>query len=714
MPVMIVESPNKIKKIEEILGRGWVVAASYGHIRDLPRNELGVDLTDFGLDYEFIPDTKMPDGRVYPGGKSRVARIKGLLKKGEQVYLATDPDREGEAISWHLKESLGLSEDDYVRVTFNEITESVIKKSITEARKIDYEYVKAQEARRALDRLVGYLVSPVISNLLGENLSAGRVQSVATRLVTDLEDRITNFKKTDHFGARVNFGTWQAEWDTSKFITKDNPYVLDESLANKASSCRNFTVAESSNDLAKESPPSAFSTSLLLQAASIKLKFDPDLTNKLAQKLYEQGQITYLRTDSVNISDEFISEIRTYANTNDLPLPEKPRRHKSKADAQGAHEGIRPTHLDVLSAGEDENQRKLYELIWQRTVASQLDDAVYSVNELILTSTDSDQNFNFKAKGRTLISAGWRKLTQNDDAQETQQSEDTEESGAVPLLDAGSNQVAIDGKLLKKQTRPPTRYTQASLIKKLEHEGIGRPATFAPTVAHIMNKGYIAEEKRYLKPTATGQTLIKSLVTAGFCFMDFDFTRDMESLLDGIEDGTSEYVDVVAPLYHQLTEEIASLQTNGTMKPRHPCPKCESALRRYQKSGKVPFWFCTNQECRHTMDDVNGEPTEKQIHPCPKCKTTLVRYKKKTGGGFGWFCPAEDCKTFLEDAKGKPVAQQNHACPACGKPLVRRKGQYGVFWACSGYQDGCKMSMDDKNGKPVPKQAKKTFSVKLP
>lgn len=765
MKLMVVESPNKIKKIESILGDDWKVVASVGHVRDLPKREIGVEEPDFVLQYEFIPPATF-QGRTFPGGEDRVNRIRGLLNKAEIIYLATDPDREGEAIAWHLKDALGLDEDDYERVTFDEITAPAIRAAITKARKIDSNLVYAQEARRALDRIVGYLVSPLISNLLGQNLSAGRVQSVAVRLVVDLERQILAFKKTNHFGAAVTFdgGKWKAEWDTKPFVTDEAPYVLDEALAKQAADCRQFKVLDSGTEKKREAPPSPFSTSLLLQAASVTLKRDPEQTAKDAQKLFEQGVITYIRTDGVNISTEAAAEVRAYAEGKGWALPEKPRQFKAKGGAQEAHEAIRPTSIDVLEAGEDEHQRKLYALIWQRTVASQLADAHYKVNSVTLEAVDSTQPFQFKAKGRTLAEQGWRVLTAKD-AVEDKADEGDEVGGAVPVLDAGTSKTADSGELLKKATKAPSRYTKASLIKKLETEGIGRPATYPAIMGNIMARGYLVEDKRYLVPTETGKTLVEHLVKAGFEFMELAFTRDMEAQLDQIADGQRDYLDVVAPAYRQLQSELAAVASGGDFKPRFACPKCSAGLRKFQKPGKLPVWYCTNDDCKTFLDDLNGQPVERKEHPCPKCETTLRRYKKKAGGigwfcptddcktflddenglpvepkaypcpkcetplrryqkknketgkpvkgSFGWFCPTDDCKTFLDDEKGKPVAVKTSPCPSCGKLMYRRKGPHGYWWGCSGYKDGCKVVMDDKAGKPVPRQAKKTATKKV-
>jgi len=761
MKLMVVESPNKIKKLESILGKEWKVMASVGHIRDLPRNELGIEQLDFTPNYEYIPSTIFK-GRTFPGGEERVARIRKELRNAEMVYLATDPDREGEAIAWHLKEALGLSESQYLRVTFDSITTSAIRKSLSEARKINYELVYAQEARRALDRIYGYLVSPLLSDMLGMPLSAGRVQSPAVGLVVDIERRIKAFKKTNHFGAVVLFDgeKWEAEWNTKPFITEALPYVLDEALAKRAASCRKFIVTESDKGVARHPPPPPFSTSLMLQAASVSLKLDLEVTAKLAQKLFEQGAITYIGTDSVNFSDEGLQDIRAFAKNKGWDLPETPRRFKEKDSAQEGHEAIRPTHLEDEEAGEDDHHRALYRLIWHRAIASQLADATYDVNSVTLEATLGPERFEFRAKGRVPVEAGWRALTIQD-AVEDQKSDDSEAAdGKVPMLAIGSYKQADLGKVQAKVTKPPSRYTKASLIKKLEAEGIGRPRTFSPIMQNVMGKGYLAEVKRFLEPTEIGTLLVDQLVKADFAFIKLPFTRGLEEKLDVIANGFCSYVDVVEPAFRQLQRDIEAIGRTGTMKPRFPCPKCESSLRRYSPAGKSPFWCCTGAECKTFMDDVYNKPVERKtyacakchtgsmrrfkrksgssylwvcsedecknfmdddkgkpiqtlIYTCPKCKTApLHRYQKKdkeTGkpkGGFGWFCEAKECRTFLDEEKGKPVTPKTAPCPACGKPMLRRKGEYGHWWGCSAYKAGCKTIMDDDKGRPVKRTPK--------
>jgi len=713
--LMVVESPNKVETLKEILGPDWTVTASFGHIRDLPQKSLGIGQGDFSLEYVYIPATQR-DGRNFSGGKERIDRITAKMNGIDMVYLAPDPDREGEAIAWHLKECLGLNETSYKRITFDSLTPSVITASIQQARKIDYNLVRAQEARRALDRIVGYIVSPLLSNTVGIPLSAGRVQSPAVRLVVDRENSIKNFTKTIHYGAVVFFdnNAWHAEWNTKPFIKDvESPYILDEELAKRAASCRQFQTTHSESKVTQESPPPPFSTSLLLQAASVTLKFNPELTTKLAQSLYEQGLVTYIRTDNVNFSEDAIKDLRNFAKEKGWKLPNAPRRFKSKGDAQEAHEAIRPTHFETETAGETDQERALYNLIWQRSIASQLEAAKYKVNAVTMTSRIGEETFEFKATGRILIDPGWRVLTSKD-AVEDETDEKEAPSGKVPILIIGSEKLAEKGELLKKETRPPSRYTEASLIAKLEAEGLGRPSTYAAIMKNIKTKRYIIEEKRLFKPTETGYLLVELLVKSQFSFIHLPFTRNLESKLDQIATGNSQYIEVVQQAHHQLQSEIAAANEAGGFTPRFPCPKCNSPLRRYAKkvegrpTGEFG-WHCTNKEaeCKTFLDDRNGNPVEQTTHICPKCKSApLRRYSKKVDGQptgeFGWHCTNKEaeCKTFLDDRNGNPVALTTYACPKCKNSLVRHKGQDGFWWGCSNYKNGCKVNLKDKNGKP--------------
>lgn len=701
MRLMIVESPNKVAKIKAMLGEGWDVAASVGHVRDLPERSMGLSAPDFALQYT-----------ASERGAKVIAKLRPLAAAASRVVLATDPDREGEAIAWHVLDALGLDEARCDRVTFNAIEATTIRAALDKPRKIDMALVHAQEARRALDRLVGYMVSPVLWDSHGSTVSAGRVQSPAVRLVVDREAQIAKFKPTHHFGAVVSFdeGRWSAHWDTKPHLADDDGYVLDKPLAEQAAACRNFTVTASASQLAKDAPPAPYCTSTLLQAASVSLGLNPEQSMALAQALFEQGLISYHRTDALNLSDPVIAEIRQFAAGQGWPVPEAPRRFKEKADAQAAHEGIRPTHITDRIAGAKPQEQALYRLIWDRAVASQLGDATYRVNTATLTSVGAAQPFVFLARGRQLIDAGWRALTADDATTETEvgDTDDTPPGGAVPVLSEGASVQAVDGKVLSKVTKPPPRYSQAGLVKKLESLGIGRPSTYAAVIKNIMERGYIVEDKRKLVPAPLGVDLIGSLCKAQFAFIEFDYTRKMEVRLDDVASGRDGYRSVVGDSHSLLTDEIQRVKASGALPPRFRCPVCSKALQRRTGTRGV-FWSCAGfeQGCPVTMDDAKGTPVARKSFPCPACEGPMHRIKGEHG--FFWGCAAykAGCKTTLPDERGKPgkpVVVSKHVCPECAKPLVHRTkvGKAGFdFWGCTGYP-GCKQSFKTGlKGEPV-------------
>jgi DNA topoisomerase-1 len=650
MNLMIVESPNKIKKIKEIMGSGWDVAASVGHIRDLPVKSLGVEPNNYRLEYQILERSE-----------SVVSQLRQRAARSEQVYLATDPDREGEAIAWHLQQVLNLRR--YVRVTFDAITEGVIRSALKAPRQLNTNLVHAQEARRCADRLVGYQVSPALSRQTGiARLSAGRVQSVALRLVVDRQREIEAFKETKHFGAEAIFddGKWRAQWYTAPFLKDGEEYILDATLAEEAAKCRLFAVTAAATKPASKAPPPPFTTATLLQAASVTLGYKPEQTAQIAQRLFEEGLITYHRTDSQNFSAEALAEIRTYADSNNLPLPPKARSWKSKESAQEAHEAIRPTHLEQRNAGADNDQKKLYNLIWTRAVASQLADAEYSVNTLTLAAQDGSQPFIFKATGRTLIKPGWRTLTAKDateepDANDTEDSEkQSDENGRVPALGRGTQIRADSARVLNKQTRPPNGYTQASLIKKLEHEGIGRPSTYSAILKNIITRNYIDDSRKILRATDLGILLIDAL-KGHFAFLEYDYTRSLEQQLDDIAEGKAQYFNVVSSIDGQLKKELAQLHIapqpvlasngsapvqTGTVLPPGSlvCPKCKQGA--VKKPNGQNFYGCSRyrEGCKFSINEIIAKKTltPRQIETlCAKGKTALLKgFISKQGKPF--------------------------------------------------------------------------------
>lgn len=660
MKLMIIESPGKIEKLSAILGDGWKIAASVGHVRDLPQKEMGVAAPDFKPSYELTER-----------GEGVVAKLKNLVKQADSVYLATDPDREGEAISWHLQQCLKLSNP--LRVTFNEITANAVKAALIAPRTIDVKRVAAQEARRVLDRLVGYMVSPELSRQTGERLSAGRVQSPAVRLVVERERAIRAFKVTNHFGAALFFadaktsGEWSAEWLTKpKFVTEDNPYFMDRAFAAAVAEVKAVVVKSFDESEAKRSPPPPFTTSTMQQAASVALGLDPKAAMDAAQKLYEQGHITYHRTDNPNVSDDSLGDIYAVAVKLGLDMADEPRKFKAPAGAQVGHPAVTPTHWEVEEAGETSDQRALYKLIRLRAIACQLADARYAVRTVRLEAAQpvGGKDVEFEARGRTLVYQGWLKLIAGDQTEE-EDGEGKEPSNPIPVCEPGERLDVARGKLLEKKTKPPSRFTQATLVKKLESEGIGRPATYAAIMDNIVTRAYVKTDKKYLVPTATGELIVDSLV-GKFEFLDLGFTREIEESLDRIALGEAGYKAVIAKVHDQLNRELSTLQVSAT--PKHPCPECGKPLRRIPgKSGH--FWGCSGHpDCSVTLPDEGGKPGQK-----------------------------------------KPVEVSNFACVKCGKPLIHRikKGKGGYdFWGCSGFKEGCKASYEDKKGQPYFAKAK--------
>ena len=595
--LLILESPGKVKKVQEILGPGWKVAASVGHVRDLPVKEMGVATPDFKPQY-------LPTDR----GKEVLSRLAGLVKNAEEVFLATDPDREGEAIAWHLQDALKLK--NAKRVAYTEITESAIRAALSAPRSIDMALVAAQEGRRVLDRLCGYLVSGPLSNVAGEKLSAGRVQSPAVRLVVEREKEIKAFSSTTHYGAELTFENvdnitdgWKASWVVKPWIEDGQEYLLNKSLAEKAAALRTLDVLDCTESESRTAPPAPFTTSALQQAASSSLKFTPKQTMQLAQRLYEQGAISYMRTDSPNLSQEAVQSIRALCESRGWPLVETPRQWKSKEGAQEAHEAVRPTHIEVEEAGETADEQALYRLIRLRTLASQLADAVFAVRTLKLTATVDGKEALFEAKGRTQVSPGWKVLQQAEVAQVVEDEGEDTTANPVPAMKPGTQATALSGAVITHKTKPASRFTEASLIRELEKRGIGRPSTYAAIIDTISSRNYVTTEKRFLVPTPLGEKVVSGLC-GHFSFIEYDFTRTMEQSLDDIAEGKAEYRSVIASAYDRLFSEVREFaKATGKV-----CEKCgKPMVHRVKKPGKdgkggYDFWGCTGwPECKETV-----------------------------------------------------------------------------------------------------------------
>jgi DNA topoisomerase-1 len=743
MKLMIVESPNKVRKIKGILGAGWDVAASVGHIRDLPVKELGIQMPGYQPLYEL-------SGR----GADVVKGLRARASKADSVYLATDPDREGEAIAWHLAQALKLKNPH--RVSFDAITPDVIRKALDRPRLIDTHLVHAQEARRVLDRLVGYQVSPMLSRQTARRgLSAGRVQTPAVRLVVDREREIQAFTEVRHFGAELQFdnNSWRAQWETAPYLKKGpktdeaDPatlYILDETLAARAAACRACSVLASANRIQKQPPPPPFTTSTMLQAASIVLRWKPDQTAQVAQRLFEAGLITYHRTDSQNFSAEALKEVRGFAQKRGLPLPPSARSFRARGNAQEAHEAIRPTHFATEHAGEDSAQQALYRLIWQRAVASQLADAEWSVNTTRLHSKNGAETFTFKAEGRILVVPGWRSLTAKDDAEEDDEQDDSsaarklgksgsadsasgdgssqqENCGKVPILAVNQSVQAESGRVLYKKTQPPPRYTQAGLIKKLESIGIGRPSTYPAILKNVQTRGYLEDDRKYLRPTELGFLIIDALVSH-FSFVEYAFTRDLEQQLDDIAEGNAQYLQVVSAADTRLQQELSALG---------PAPRSFPGITGAPGTSSPPIWRPSSTPSRPpsrnlarttsstgTGSSTGNSPLETNVilgatkdllSPTPAKKsarrTTPSPSKKRAAGTTATTAATDSAARPLRKSvatksasrKTKPAATPpanpapgNAAappCPLCKAGFVRLLRDDAKFYGCTRYSE---------------------------
>lgn len=671
--LMIIESPGKRKKLADILanirpGEEWRIEASVGHVRDLPATGQGPDEITTGVRKDFLPIYELTER-----GREIVGKLKSLAAKANIVYLATDPDREGESIAWHLRESIGLKNP--VRIAFNEITESKVEQAFQNQGVVKMRLVMAQEARRVIDRLVGYQVSNELRRQHGQNLSAGRVQSVAVMLVVMRERRIAAFRSTTHYGAELLFSGstaefgWSVRWLTEAgFVTDDQPYFMDRVYSELVAGVRKVVVQSFEETDALRNPPAPFTTSTLQQAASNSLKWSPTDTMKVAQQLYEQGLISYHRSDNPNVADDAMPEIQAVAQALGLEAVEKRRKFKAKDGAQEGHPGITPTYWEKAVAGDTPEQQALYKLIRVRAIASQLMPARYKVRTVYMEAAApvGGKAVVFGAKGRALVEAGWLSLLAED---ATQDADDDDGSAAeaqnpIPVLRPGQELTATDGKLVEMKTKAPKRYTQASLIAALESEGIGRPATYASIMNNIMSRELIGESKRFLSPQPKGVLVVESLEQK-FSFLDLGFTREMENDLDRIAEGQAQYKEVVSRLQETLESELttqqAQVKTFTKVEVVHNCPDCQRPLR-LVKTG-TPFWSCTGfpELCKTALPDAGGKPGAKKVvelsdYPCGKCGKPLIHRKKpgkKTGYDF-WGCSgyAEGCKTTYPNLKG--------------------------------------------------------------
>lgn len=670
--LLIVESPAKAKTIKKYLGNDYKVVASMGHVRDLPEKRLSVDIKNhFKPKYDIIK------------GKEKIAdELKSLAKKSDYVYLATDPDREGEAISWHLNYLLGLDLNEENRVTFNEITKSGVKHGMENPRKIDIDLVNAQQARRILDRIVGYKLSPFLSQKIRKGLSAGRVQSVAVRIVVDREEEIRNFKPEEYWtiDARLIPKGSRRILTATFYGDKNNKIkILNEEQADKIlDDLRDveYKILSVKKSKRKRSPAPPFITSTLQQEASKKLGFRSRHTMKIAQELYEgielgdkgaMGLITYMRTDSLRVSEDAIDEVISYIKESfgDKYLPSKKRYFKTKKNAQDGHEAIRPTMVSLAPAEVKDylskDQYKLYKLIWERFTASQMADSILELTQVDIEAGD----YIFKSSGHVVKFDGFTTLYQ-------EAKEDEEKDKELPPLEKGMLLSLKDIAKNQHFTQPPPRYTEASLIKALEEYGIGRPSTYAATISTITSREYVVRDGKALKPTELGEVSTNIMKERFPKIVNVKFTAQMEEDLDKIEDGNTDWVDTLEDFYSGFSKDLdkAKEQMQGvkiSLKEDQTdivCEKCgRNMVVKFGRFGK--FLACPGYpECKNTKKFVNETGAE-----CPKCGGKVVLKRSKKGRTF-YGCnnyPECDFVSWDEPSKEK--------CPKCGKTLLIKKGK---------------------------------------
>ena len=680
MKLVVIEGAGKVKTVEKYLGKGYKVFATKGHIRDLPVRTLAVNVKkNFEPRYEILPDKK-----------ETVEELKKLASKSDEIYLATDPDREGEAISWHIANVLGLDEKAPVRVEFNEISQKAVQKGLSHPREINLNLVDAQQARRVLDRLVGYKVSPVLCKKIQSNLSAGRVQSVTLRLIVEREREIRAFKPEEYWpfwsivksNSGMNVKLSLATLNKKKLTLKSKEEV-DKTI--DALQGRDYVVTKVKKTVTKSHAPAPFITSSMQQDALNKLGMTLQQTSSAAQALYEgvdipgEGKIaliTYIRTDSTRVSPDAIAAAREFISEkfgSDY-VPEKPNYYASKKSAQDAHEAIRPITLtrtpeslkDVLN----KYHYKLYKLIYERFMASQMSEAKYNSVSVEVTAGD----YGFKVNGKTPLFKGYTAVYS---AYVDESKEDDEQNTKLPEMNEGDVLSLIEHKYEQKFTKPPTRYTEASLVKLMEEKGIGRPATYVPTVTLLGTRHYIEKDGKYLVPTKLGEEVTDMLVRYFPDIMDVKFTANMEEKLDDIENGGKVWQNVVGEFYDGFEDKIAAANGDSfSLKAADEvsnvkCDKCGAFMViRNGKFGK--FLACPNY---------------------PKCKNTKP-IEVLTGGEAK---PQTDGDSFsLRPSSGSVAPEEQstpeatgEVCEKCGRPMVLRKGRYGNFLACSGYPE-CK------------------------
>ncbi len=734
--MVIVESPAKAKTINKFLGSSYFVRSSVGHVRDLPSKKLGVDIEN-----EFLPTY-----RIIPSRKEIINKLRKEVKKADFVYLASDCDREGESIAWHLCEALNIPEKKVQRVTFNEITKDAIKKAFKEPGPINMDKVNAQQTRRILDRLVGYQISPLLWKKITKRLSAGRVQSVAVRLIVEREKEIHAFKSQEYWEFTADLATKHTEANESSPTEKSAIQSLSRGEVFVAELCKidgknkeiangkeagnlekilkkaEYTVVNISKRNTLNKAPSPFSTSLLQQQASIKLRFSAKKTMLLAQQLYEGielggegsvGLITYMRTDSLSVSEQAIKSCRevieqTYGKKY---LPSKPNTYKSKKGAQLGHEAIRPTFAErkpeTLQSFLTTDQHKLYKLIWERFIASQMKPAQYSITEVEIDANLKQGKIKkcvFKAKGREIIFDGHTLLTYTD-------SERNKQEQNIPTLKKGQALNLV--KLTPSQhfTQPPPRFTEATLIKVLEKNGIGRPSTYAAIISNIQERGYVKQMKRLFHPTELGILVTEKLVKHFPMILNVEFTSQMEDKLDKIEEVHEDWLKVLKEFYKNFSSDLEKAKVEMSSvkglpeESKHTCQVCgKPMVTRWSRIGK--FLGCSGfPDCKNTITlNASGKPIEqeKSGQLCDKCgRNMVIKFNKDVKFlACSGYPECKNTKSLHGDNIVEFKAQEtDEKCEKCGGNMLIRSSRMGKFLGCSNYPK-C------KNTKAIPTDVK--------
>src|SRR5690242_15666865 len=730
--LVIVESPAKAKTIQKYLGKGFAVEASLGHVKDLPKSTLGVDI-DNEFETEYI---------VIPGKEKVLAKLKKLALSADNIYLAPDPDREGEAIAWHLAEELGEEKkgkkkkkkkdgdapDRIRRVTFNEITKRAVQEAFEHPRDIDQNLVDAQQARRVLDRLVGYQVSPLLWDKVRRGLSAGRVQTVALRLIVEREREIKAFQKVEYWTIDAHLAGPKPPAFDARFVGKGEEKVEvnngeDAEKIRAALEKADWLVRTVDRKERRRNATPPFTTSKLQQDSSRKLRFSVKRTMMIAQRLYEGvelgeegsvGLITYMRTDSTRVSNEALAEVREYitAQYGKDYLPESANVYKEKKAAQPAHEAIRPTsamrHPDQIKQYLKEDEFKVYTLIWQRFVASQITPAVFDQTTVDIDAKSGAETFWFRVTGSVLKFDGFLKVYE--ESKDVKDEEEEELKHKLPPLEPGQKLTLRDLKPEQHFTEPPPRYNEASLVKELEERGIGRPSTYAAILSTIQERQYVQKIGGKFSPTEIGLVVTDLLVENFRDIFDVEYTARLEEELDEIEEGKETWTQALTDFYKKFEKDLkyASKHMENIKRMEKPtdekCERCGSPLViKWGKHGS--FYACSSydkenpESCTFTkenpinlpdLDTADAQDTGAAEEYCENCGRVMVLKR----GRFGQFMACTgypDCKTTrrLDQGKRVPDIPLEEKCPKCDRNLIIRHGRYGEFTSCSGYPD-CK------------------------